>query len=383
MMQEQLKPAKSVEQISKQHKVPVSVINKEVRIGTKVEKEHTKNKNLANKIARQHVEELPNYYTKLKKMEKQVTEDHKEIASGKKKDDEGYMARIELDQIERSVAMLRNLVKKPDQQLPAWVQSKITRAADFIDTAAEYLSSEEMSESFKAIQTTGQMYTIMLNFMTKNYTLKIYFPTPKQPSSQEVNAAVQKVYPGAKVLAYVPCITSANSGYIVANEQSNPSFDITHSMADVRKSERAKKIDVLATRGVGGEQKNAARRGVSLPPLKLADEYIPEESGNTTLDTPEKRRKNYLINIGVIGETAAWTRKEGKNKKGGLNEKGRRSYERENPGSDLKAPSKKVGNSRRASFCARMSGLKQKLTSSKTANDPNSRVNKSLRSWNC
>jgi len=82
-------------------------------------------------------------------------------------------------------------------------------------------------------------------------------------------------------------------------------------------------------------------------------------------------------------EGAAWTRKAGKNKEGGLNEKGRKSYERENPGSDLKAPSKKVGNPRRASFCARMKGMKKKLTSSKTANDPDSRINKSLRAWNC
>ena len=84
-----------------------------------------------------------------------------------------------------------------------------------------------------------------------------------------------------------------------------------------------------------------------------------------------------------IEESAAWTRKEGKNKSGGLNEKGRKSYERENPGSDLKAPSKKVGNKRRSSFCARMKGMKKKLTSKKTANDPNSRINKSLRAWNC
>ena len=82
-------------------------------------------------------------------------------------------------------------------------------------------------------------------------------------------------------------------------------------------------------------------------------------------------------------KSAAWQTKEGKNPKGGLNEKGRKSYEAENPGSDLKAPSKKVGNPRRASFCARMSGMKKKLTSSKTANDPNSRINKSLRAWNC
>ena len=84
-----------------------------------------------------------------------------------------------------------------------------------------------------------------------------------------------------------------------------------------------------------------------------------------------------------LEEGAAWTRKAGKNQSGGLNEKGRKSYERENPGSDLKAPSKKVGNPRRASFCARMKGMKKKLTSKKTASDPDSRINKSLRAWNC
>ncbi len=84
-----------------------------------------------------------------------------------------------------------------------------------------------------------------------------------------------------------------------------------------------------------------------------------------------------------LEEGAAWTKKSGKNPSGGLNEKGRKSYERENPGSDLKAPSKKVGNKRRASFCARMKGMKKKLTSAKTANDPDSRINKSLRAWNC
>ena len=84
-----------------------------------------------------------------------------------------------------------------------------------------------------------------------------------------------------------------------------------------------------------------------------------------------------------LDEGAAWTKKAGKNSEGGLNEKGRKSYEKENPGSDLKAPSKKVGNPRRASFCARMKGMKKKLTSKKTANDPDSRINKSLRAWNC
>jgi hypothetical protein len=89
-------------------------------------------------------------------------------------------------------------------------------------------------------------------------------------------------------------------------------------------------------------------------------------------------------------KSAAWQRKEGKNASGGLNEKGRKSYERENPGSNLKPPVKKEqakkspkSAARRKSFCSRMKGMKNKLTSSKTANDPNSRINKSLRAWDC
>ena len=80
--------------------------------------------------------------------------------------------------------------------------------------------------------------------------------------------------------------------------------------------------------------------------------------------------------------TPAWQRKEGKSEAGGLNEKGRRSYEREHPGSDLKAPQPE-GGPRKRSFCARMKGMKAKLTSEKTKRDPNSRINKSLRAWKC
>ena len=84
-----------------------------------------------------------------------------------------------------------------------------------------------------------------------------------------------------------------------------------------------------------------------------------------------------------------WQRKSGKSDSGGLNEKGRKSYERQNPGSDLKAPVtgkvKKGGKAagRRKSFCSRMRGMKKKLTSAKTARDPDSRINKALRKWKC
>ena len=82
----------------------------------------------------------------------------------------------------------------------------------------------------------------------------------------------------------------------------------------------------------------------------------------------------------------AWTRKEGKNPSGGLNAKGRASYTKgtlKPPVSAKQAKSSPKAAARRKSFCARMSGMKKKLTSAKTANDPNSRINKSLRKWDC
>ena len=102
--------------------------------------------------------------------------------------------------------------------------------------------------------------------------------------------------------------------------------------------------------------------------------------------------KGYPKTLNIEGKSPAWQRKAGKNPEGGLNQKGVASYRAANPGSKLKTavttkPSKlkKGSNSakRRKSFCARMSGMKKRLTSKKTANDPDSRINKSLRKWNC
>lgn len=83
----------------------------------------------------------------------------------------------------------------------------------------------------------------------------------------------------------------------------------------------------------------------------------------------------------------AWQRSAGKNEEGGLNEKGRKSYEREH-GGNLKAPvtqknPKGEAKKRQNSFCSRMCGMKEHETGSKTKKDPDSRINKSLRKWNC
>lgn len=88
--------------------------------------------------------------------------------------------------------------------------------------------------------------------------------------------------------------------------------------------------------------------------------------------------------LGMV-KSPAWQRAEGKDPKGGLNAKGRAAAKKQ--GMNLKPPAPnpktKEDAGRRKSFCARMSGMKSKLTSAETAKDPNSRINKSLRAWNC
>jgi hypothetical protein len=124
------------------------------------------------------------------------------------------------------------------------------------------------------------------------------------------------------------------------------------------------------------------QRKYRLKDYSAANDYEREETGGETdeyLDVEE-------------AASPAWQRKEGKNPEGGLNKKGIASYRRQNPGSKLSLavttePSKlKKGSKswkRRKSFCARMKGMKKRLTSAETANDPDSRINKSLRKWNC
>ncbi len=81
-----------------------------------------------------------------------------------------------------------------------------------------------------------------------------------------------------------------------------------------------------------------------------------------------------------MAKSPAWQRAAGKSPSGGLNEKGRASLRA--AGHDIKRPQPE-GGSRKKSFCARMTGMKKKLTGSAKAADPNSRVNLSLKKWDC
>jgi len=175
-----VKSSKTVSEIAKKHRLEVSFIENQLKMGIPIEHEHTGDNNLARNIALQHLDEIPDYYTRLKKMETSAKKEHKnfkdvkeemdeqrycslcdkresrsECSYGEKawdkfsvKDHEYSMARSELSTMADAIKRLQKKMSKGEGNLEAWVQSKITKAADYIDTAADYIASGEMEESF-------------------------------------------------------------------------------------------------------------------------------------------------------------------------------------------------------------------------------------------
>ena len=285
---EQLKPHKTVEQIAKKHRMEVSFIQKQLDMGEPIEHEHTKDHTLAMDIALQHLDEIPDYYTRLKKMEASAKKEHKKfndvkvnedlrrwfskddpegnwrrfntkgeaigpcarepgepkpkclsnqksksmsksqiatavkrkreqdpvanrsgkgespvfVSNGIKeehdeqrycplcdkretrsecsyggkawdkvsvKDHEYSMARSELATMSDAIKRLQKKMGKGEGNIEAWVQSKITKAADYIDTAADYVASKEMSEA----ESPAQQAAIAINMKEKGIKRKL------------------------------------------------------------------------------------------------------------------------------------------------------------------------------------------------------------------
>jgi len=317
------------------------------------------------------------------------------------KDEEYSMVRSEIQTIMNAAKRLNAKVGKGEGNLEAWVQSKITKAADYIDTAADYIDSGEMEEQKlvdkiksevldekcwpgykkKGMKTmfgkrypncvkaedvtiedadgntfaevvdlikpepikgfksqveeatrlqaqTGNIVGVTLSWRGKYYSLRMFFPQVKLPTRKEINDELQKVYPGSNV--------------------------IYHSVSELQPGQP------LIQPGL---------QGGSLASPGPSKKYVKPYGEQVEFDED-------------------WQKVNRQDKTDGLSQAAVNAYRRENPGSKLqtavteKNPSGKRAK-RRSSFCRRMKGMKSKLTSAKTARDPDSRINKALRRWNC
>ena len=219
---------------------------------------------------------------------------------------------------------------------------------------------ESMTESIRVPSQNGNVYLVSFQWRGKFMMMKVFFPEVRRPSRQEVEVALQKVYPGSKVQRFDISTIDYSDPYINAGK--------VNEEREVEQPKERLKTDRNMF-SISKDEREAARERLLAKAAAKRAEKMKEEN--------------------EIEEGAAWTKKEGKNKEGGLNEKGRKSYERENPGSDLKAPvttppSKLDPDSksakRRKSFCARMGGSKGPMKDEKGRP---TRKALALRKWNC
>ena len=228
----------------------------------------------------------------------------------------------------------------------------------------------------------GRYYTISLIWRGRQFTFTAYRANLSKMQRPQAQKLCDKMYPGCRVISFHE--SDATDGPVVLTTESKSCGEGMYYCNDDQKCKPIPKGYKEREDGFLVKKETYFYAGDTPSPHKEKDikkkENKKKKAVQGATDVP---------NFPQDQVSEDWQKKSGKSPSGGLNEKGRKSYERQNPGSDLKAPVtgkvKKGGKAakRRKSFCARMRGMKKRLTSAKTARDPDSRINKSLRKWKC
>jgi hypothetical protein len=480
-LKEQLKAFKTAEQIAKKHRLDVSFIEKQLQMGEPIEHEHTKNRELAREIALQHLDEIPDYYTRLKKMESDAKKHHKKFKDvkeetrsgdeglhdwfGKSKSSDGKAGWVQLG----GKWAGKPCARQPGQtSTPKCGSSKMKRALSKDEEEAARIRKNRLDPN-QPEKTGGAKPT---NVRTEEMDLQEIKDKPGKgsgkkdacyhkvksrydvwPSAYASGALVkcrkvgadnwgtkseeisidegQKCWPGYEKKGTKKMFGKTYNNCVKANEEAEmvrycpkckkdetrseckygPKFwdmfsippaltsnQMKFNIAQVHPANEEKDHEYSMARSEISTIISAAKRlrkkmkgegnieaWVQSKITKAAD-YL--DSAADYVDSDEMKTEEYSNWRADFGLSEDWQKVNRQDKTDGLSQKAVNAYRRENPGSKLqtavteKKPKGKRAK-RRASFCRRMSGMKSKLTSTKTARDPDSRINKALRRWNC
>jgi Domain of unknown function (DUF6321)/Protein of unknown function (DUF5661) len=281
-------------------------------------------------------------------------------------DHEYSMARSELETIISAAKRMKKKIGKGEGNLEAWVQSKITKAADYIDTAADYVDSGQG----KVDEACWDGY--------EQEGMK------KKGNKVVPNCVKKEGYSNWK--EELKLVEGWPFGPNTVTPQNSPTG--TKSVEQDKKyPARQNSQPVNVQYGSKGEKK--------ITPMPAGQAGLMQYKYGSTWGMPQYQSyepEGELVEYSnwreEIGLSEDWQKVNRQDKTDGLSQKAVDAYRREHPGSKLqtavteKKPKGKRAK-RRSSFCRRMKGMKSKLTSAKTARDPDSRINKALRRWNC
>jgi len=342
----------------------------------------------------------------------------------KTRDHEYSMARSELSTIIGAAKRLRKKMAKGEGNVEAWVQSKITKAADYIDTAADYVDSGEMNEEsdrkgkgsgtkdacyhkvksrysvWPSAYASGALVKcrkvgaanwgnkseayVLSNwrddfFPTEIETVNIIEPEPLKPSGSKGEQLDELGPVGGLLVRGALAAGTALAGKAV--------YDKAKGVADKLKQRNQNMQQQIDQINQSYEPEGEVLDEKCWPGYKKKG--MKTMFGKRYPNCVKKEGfSNWRSELQISELLEDWQEKNRKDGVDGLSQSTVDAYRRENPGSKLqtavteKKPTGKRAD-RRKSFCRRMKGMKAKLTSAKTARDPDSRINKALRRWNC
>ena len=344
-------------------------------MGIPIEHEHTKDKDLATDIALQHLDEIPDYYTRLKKMEtsakkshdkkyKDVTEEkglwaniHARRKKGlppKKPGEKGYPKTLD---IEEGLKQARKNVGASK----CWSNKKVGNPPTKIKGGKEVPNCVPIKEDIGSIRYCPRCKKDETSSECK-YGSK-YWEMFSVPSNLKLDA-------------YDP--NSPHPGNLPEEK------DHEHSMARSEISTIISAANRLKKKMKGEGNIEA---WVQSKITKAAD-YL--DSAADYVDSGEMKSEEYEYSDwrSDFGLSEDWQKANRNDGVDGLSQSTVNAYKREHPGSKLQtAVTEKNPTGKRAdrqdAFCRRMKGMKKRRTSAETARDPDSKINKALRRWRC
>lgn len=362
-----VKSHKTVEQIAKKHRLEVSFIKNQLKMGIPIEHEHTKDRDLATDIALQHLDEIPDYYTRLKKMESSAKKEHKrkfkDVSEGAKMKgpDPCWKGYEMIGKKKKNGKEVPNCVPVKENHLMIRYCPKCKKD----ETRSECKYGEKYWDMFSIPSLLGKKHTPNTphpgNFPESYNQIEEETTTP----TREEKAKIRKIQTLHRLMK--------------AAKENREKSDVAKesvTIEDLNGNSFAEVVDIIGPNQMEpvvdeGCWKGYKQVGMKKKGARLVPNCVKESYSNWREELFED-----------------WQKINRQDKTDGLSQKAVDAYRRENPGSKLqtavteKKPTGKRAK-RRKSFCSRMKGHKAKNTSAKTARDPDSRINKALRRWNC
>ena len=323
------------------------------------------------------------------------------------KDEEYSMVRSELKTMSDAIKRLQMKVGKGEGNLEAWVQSKITKAEDYIDTAADYVVGGEIEEAcwvgYRQVGMKKKGKKMVPNCVPEQKIVdKILDELSDWGNKTNEDVTIEDLEGNTFAEVVDLIIPEPIKGFKSQVSEATRLQAQTGNVIAITLSWRGKYYSIkiffpqakLPTRKEINDELQKVYPGCNViyhtiseiqPGQPLIQAFGPQGGSSAKFGS----NKNYVKTMGEeIEIDEDWQKVNRKDRTDGLSQKAVNAYRHENPGSKLQtAVTEKnpKGNraQRRKDFCNRMSGMKDKLTSAETARDPDSNINKALRRWNC